>query len=596
MLYDYSSNEATESGNCSNAECESPLVIVDPPSGAQLNFPTYVTLSSIPGSVIRYTVDGTEPDSLSTTYTGPILIPSSGTVVRALAHTEDCPTGPIATAEFINPSFPFVFSYACDTPDKGGPWGVFTPDGSNDHHWQLQFTLAGATTIKRLELYQLDDDGNWTTGQAWSTDSPIHPWPDKPADEFAVFPLLLFIAAVQQHVAYQSSLGSFGVATHTWDLYGDIVIPAGGLFRLDIILGDGTKLSQTIDGTTCTATPPICPSPATPTVTGKCDGAVDVTFSGTVGRDFIIYVKSDTCSDGLWQEASNGTIDVSPKTVEIASLIQGCLHSFYVSIDEAGCGFRDSSPASATPLLDPSVSISSDKTVVDPNESFTISWNSNHIGGAVCGGCLDGQVSINNSIGCKAGNTPGSQAQSQSVCGLYTYQITGCNTCGTVVSSVQVEVRCVARCPCGLGTGSGLAMPATVLIADSLTFMCPVTDWDCGQPACGPASPLAPSGGAAVWNGTLFHRTCGSYDNFFTAIPLGGCSGPGPGTYYEIRVTIGCSSGAHKWVLSIRSGNGSAGGCFSNWWTGEKLVGDYPDGVYTRVSGCSTHPASVTVT
>lgn len=76
------------------------IVFSDPPSGSQVNFPVHVTLSSdVAGATIRYTVDGTDPDSLSTIHTGPILI-ESGVMLRAIAHREDGKEGPITSFQF----------------------------------------------------------------------------------------------------------------------------------------------------------------------------------------------------------------------------------------------------------------------------------------------------------------------------------------------------------------------------------------------------------------------------------------------------------------------------------------------------------------
>lgn len=581
MIHNYKSDEATSSGECSNAAalggCPEPLVFSTPTSGAQSGFPSHVVLSSdVPDAIIHYTTDGTEPDSLSTIYTAPILIGSSGILIRAVAHTEGCPLGPSISVQYANPSFPFVFSYACDTPDNGGEWGVFVPNANNDHHWQLQFTLPGAQTIKRLEVYQLDADGNWTTGQAWSTDSPISPV--ELGAEFDVYPLLVFEAAVQKWAAYQSSLGSFGPGAITWDLYGDIVAEAGGLFRLKIILGDNSELSQTIDGTTCTATPPLCAPPATPTLNGQCDGLMDVTFIGTVGRPYKVYQATFFCGSGIYSEVDSGTIDVSPKTVQISGLSAGCLYAFYVSVDEAGCGFRDSSPAFSGVPPNASVTISTDKTIVDPDESFTISWTSINVYTAVCGGCLAGEVSINHSIGCKPGNTSGSVSQSQSVCGVYTYQITGCNDCGTVIASVQVEVRCAATCP-------EEEQPTLVGLGGSSSFLCDLVG------GCGLELFYQPQ-----WTGLLSGAPC----QWLKASNSGvaGCVRHISGNIYEGYIIdvevkfVPLSLGGPFWQLRITA-QAVVGAPLV--WEGRRLYGSLPFGEYTKVDGCASGPATMTV-
>lgn len=596
MLHDYTSNEASDSGQCSNADCPQPNVFTFPVSGAGIAVPTYVTLTSdIEGAIIRYTTDGTDPDVLSPEYTGPFVITSPFTVIRAIAYVEGCvPASVSIDTVFTNPSFPFVFSYACDTPDNGGQWDDFSPNGVNDHHWQLQFALDGPTTIKRLELYQLDADGKWTTGQVWSTDSPINPFTDDPEKEFACFPLLVFDTAVQQWAAYQSSLGSFGPGTITWDLYGDIAFSVGSdhLWRLDIILADDSRLSQIIN-TTCTVTPPLCPPPATPTLTGKCDGKVDVTLTGTVGRPYRIFVSSIQCGTGAWSQVASGTIDVSPKTVEITGLTKGCLYSFYVSIDEPGCGYRDSAIASVLTKSDALVTISTNKTVVDPGESFTISWTSSNIGTAVCGGCLAGEVSLNQGIGCKAGNTPGSIAQSQAVCGVYTYQITGCNDCNTHIASVQVEVRCLATCATP-PFGSCIKI-APVDGEDVHGQLCDFT----GICAMGSFPAFC---GAGHWSGTLFANgspgTC-RYEAIAQGLICHYAPNPSCGWAFGGALCfLDTDVVPNRWRLTISGRDYSVPSSPVGrlLWEGEKLVGNNALGTYSRVGGCATGPSSFIIT
>lgn len=574
MLYDYQSSEATDSGQCQNVECPTPVVLTDPVSGSGVAFPFYIRLySDVPNATIRYTIDGTEPDSLSETYTEPILLASSGVVVRAIAHVEDCEPGAVTVAQFGNSLFPFRFSYACDTPDNGGQWDEWAPNGANDHHWRLVFTLAGATTIKRLELYQLDSSGNWTTGQAWATDSPINPFADSEQD-FAVFPLLVFIAAVQQWTDYQSSLGSYGAATHTWDLYGDIVVVASGLFRVDIILDDDTRLSQTIN-TTCEAVaPPLCPPPATPTATGECSGAASITFTGTVGRPYKIFYSSPLCGIPAFEEVASGTIDVSPKTVLVTGMDAGCEFYFYVSIDEAGCGYRDSATAKAVPLFDPGISVSIDKTVVDPGEEFTVTWTSQHIADVACGGCAAGEILT--PFGCMPGNVRASQVTSiTSPCGAALYEVSGCNTCGQAVAVAQIEVRCPATCvpqvPNFVTLGT---MDCDNILANcTVSNRCGGTIWDYRMYNDG-ANGCSYTGGAqiglCITSGICGIQFAGAGTTFYPEIPV-------ENSYWELTVAAG------------------AGIDFTTIWVGRKLVGNGPTGIYTRTGGCATSPATITL-
>ncbi len=599
----YESADATESGQCSNADCVDVNVISIPASGSGLAMPSYVILTaSHDDATIFYTVDGSDPSDETNPerieYTAPFLVETIGTIINASASLDGCDAGVAASVQFFNPTFPFVFSYACDTPDNAGEWDVFIPNGVNDNHWTLQFTLTGNQEIKRLELFQLDGLGNWTTGQVWSTDSPINPFAD-PTVDFECFPLLIFIAAVQQFVAYQSTLGTYGAGSHTWELYGDVAYPVGAthLFRLDIILGDDTRLSQIIS-TTCEAvTPPLCPPPATPTAEGKCDGAVDITFEGTVGQPFALFQRSNDCGTGIWEEIFNDVIATNPQTVEASGLTPGCLYEFYISIQEAGCAFKDSASVSAASLLEPEVTISTDKTIVDPNESFTIEWTSNNIGGATCGGCLDGQVSINQSVGCKAGNTSGSESESQAVCGVYTYEITGCNSCGTVVASVQVEVRCAATCdPEGQPVALGIVNVGEIFGEDCIE-LAGCTSFDCEicyEPAWDGA--LFPSSDREPLHFVCSYRTnlltCGQGGQVKFGCTYANCNEESPCMYPFSHAFIDFNAEELRWELRIYSCESPDGVLI---WTGIKLLGDNGSGVYTYNGGCAPGPASITV-
>lgn len=577
--YGYQAADATDSEAGNNLECVDVALSVAPTIGGYLFMPSYVILTSdVPEAIIRYTIDETDPTAASNPYTGPILIENIGTIIKARAFLGNCTPGPVTVLQFQSPPFPIGVTYACDTPDHGGTWGVFVPNSIPDNHWQLQFILSGSTTIKRLEMYQLDAVGLWTTGIMWSTDEFVTL---ENGSTFQAMPLLVFIAAVQQWAAYQSSLGAFGAATHTWDLYGDQQFPVSGFFRLDMILDDNSRISSVIVAGNCTGVPPTpCPSPAAPTTTALCDGEVDVTFTGSIAQNYKVFV-SEIGSPGGWTEVAAGSLAASPTTVNVSGLTKGALYYFRVELEYSGCGYQSSIAVAGVPLNDPLVSISSDKLVVDPNESFTISWSSNFIGGAVCGGCLDGEVGIDQGLGCKAGNAAGSQATSQATPGDYTYTITGCNTCGTDVASVVVSVRNVAICS---------TQPAFLTIANPTSFLCAFLGAGqygapCPVPDCVSALSFGPA-----WNGQLpLTSNC----NWESCVTGAGCSYDiGGGTLIYHSFCIWCYFSVNKWVLQMGSAGGSPNGCI---WSGEKLFGNSPLGTYTRIGGCATGPSSITV-
>lgn len=578
MPFEYSSETATDSGQCTGAECPDPVITITPVE--PIGVPTFVLItSSVPGAIIRYTIDGTDPDTLSTQYTGPFSIQNTGITVKAIAYLEDCEPAPVAiNAVFQNPPFPFQFSYACDTPDNAGQWGVFVPNSTEDWHWRLQLILSSPVTIKRLEIYQLDAVGAWTTGQVWSTDSPITT-PLAAANPFACFPLLLFIGAVQQFAAYQSSLGSFGPGTITFDLYGDQAFPAPAtnFFRVEIILSDDTRLSQTITAE-CTSTPTLCPAPDAPTLNPVClasVGRVDATFTVTIGRAWKLYAALQSCGGtGVFSQIASGTGTGGVQTVQHTGLQEGCTYAYYLSVDLVGCGFRDSNSVSVQTLIFPTVSVSTDKAIVDPGETFTISWDSSQLHTTVCNGCLAGEIKT--PFGCKPGNTSGSQLTSEAVCGIYAYEVSGCNPCASAIATVHVEVRCAAEC--------GVANPITVTVSNPTTFACPIDGACAAGNRCG-----------IVWNGQMARQ--GGADSCAYLITdgdtqgiIGGCLQPDLPCGLPVMGSIVFNSSLNRWVIQLRHPVESV-----IYFEGEKAYGSNALGTYTKTGGCSGL-SSLTVT
>src|SRR6185436_3630674 len=59
-----------------------------PESGTQVGFPLFVAISTgLVGGHIHYTTDGSDPDENSPIYGGPISIPDSQTLLKAIACT-----------------------------------------------------------------------------------------------------------------------------------------------------------------------------------------------------------------------------------------------------------------------------------------------------------------------------------------------------------------------------------------------------------------------------------------------------------------------------------------------------------------------------
>lgn len=85
-------------------------------------------------------------------------------------------------------------------PDLLGIWNVWNPDGNGDLVWRLKMEVPYAWTLERIELYQVDGDGEWTTGQAWATAQYIYPFAHQGGSSsnlngdgsFTVFPLRIY--------------------------------------------------------------------------------------------------------------------------------------------------------------------------------------------------------------------------------------------------------------------------------------------------------------------------------------------------------------------------------------------------------------------
>lgn len=149
------------------------------PNGGRFELPQTVTITcQTPGTTIRYTADGTDPNEGSAVYSGPITV-SVTTTIKACASKTGMKDSPVATANFtITPRVeaPVI------TPDAGrydSPLNVeivtatdgatvwYTTDGSNPNSKVNEYTgpiiLTGNTTVKAYAVKDGMKDSAVTT-------------------------------------------------------------------------------------------------------------------------------------------------------------------------------------------------------------------------------------------------------------------------------------------------------------------------------------------------------------------------------------------------------------------------------------------------
>jgi hypothetical protein len=208
-------------------ECpDVPSVTFDPPAGSTVAFPIYVVMTATAGDDIYFTTDGSIPTRASFRYTGPVQF-SSDAVIRAIAVRGECTS--VATYGVSDADYsPYVgdgvhtssFSRRCSTGDQAGPWFVFTPNGSSDHIFDLNLSMATNRQILDVEVYRTDTSGIWNTGKCWATQYLINPV-EQGGGTFASFPLVMFENGSKLHGEYVTSVGEFAAGAHAFTCYGE---------------------------------------------------------------------------------------------------------------------------------------------------------------------------------------------------------------------------------------------------------------------------------------------------------------------------------------------------------------------------------------
>ena len=198
-----------------------------------------------------------------------------------------CPAGwtctPITTpTQPTNPTQPIQSSNASVTAylqsansDHAGTWNVFGPGPSNlggsanDFNWNVTLNLSSSETIQSMQLISSNGLEGWSTVS--STNNPLGK---------ELYPLVVFNESKgggQVNTAYGQTLGSFGVGTVEFYLYGqpEVTTFTGG--TLTINFTDGTSVTAQVPASNITVSPTsliptttVCPvgyicSPGSPT-------------------------------------------------------------------------------------------------------------------------------------------------------------------------------------------------------------------------------------------------------------------------------------------------------------------------------------------
>ena len=353
-----------------------------PPFNAIVTYPIRVVLTVVtPGSVIHYTTDGTTPTLASPTYTGPFDL-QAGKDVYAIAFLGQCPSE-AAMSLYRDASDPDivgpdglapVLTTLCTTTDRAGQWGVFNPNGKPDINWKLNFKFADGSIIKRLELYETDAVGEWTTGRAWATKLVIQ-------GSFQSYPVVIDNAVGQINLAYTDNLNQVGSVEQDWFLFGEEAgVPASGsYYRLEIILANGDIF---YGHSTITCEPPPPPATSYNCVSGNC---VDP-GTGEGNYDTLAECQAAGCNPCTVEITASDyttTVDGEPDcecvTVDLAAQVSvtgGVLTGF--TLEGGGSYAADATPCLANPgtYQFTAYAVSNDGLCYD-NTTFMVTLNCN---------------------------------------------------------------------------------------------------------------------------------------------------------------------------------------------------------------------------
>ncbi len=236
--------------------CAQPVITADPVDGTTVPEGSYVSLFATGNATIFYTTDGTNPTNQSTLYTGPFPLVDGGSVVRAIAYSRTCISEIYEFNYELIDADSFRMQYLCNSEDRAGVFGEFSPNGTDDYCWNLVFDLPGLTKVKRVEVYETNPEGVWITGQAWATSSPIYP-AELGGRPFTIYPVVVFDSGTQINSGYVGVddyvFDPAPPGPHEWLMFGQPFVGNVGYFKLVFIYNDGVE-----DKTIVTVIPNEC--------------------------------------------------------------------------------------------------------------------------------------------------------------------------------------------------------------------------------------------------------------------------------------------------------------------------------------------------
>lgn len=344
----YKSDECNTSGAGTGITRDCPKDITltfDPPPGTHVIFPIYISITSDPTTAtIRYTTDGTVPNDSSMIYTGPILVPNAGTTVKAKGFIYGCNEGATFEGTWIPFNFNITFGAHCNqTVDYVGWWAPygtgFAPDTYNDYQWYLNCSDFFTFEWLWIEIYMLDSNMQWNTGQLWSTKEYIT-LPN--GTLFHAMPLMVFDDnfGVPLNIAYQNDLGSL-VGPLDYTMFGQPQFSpplVNGFWKIKIVQEGQDPIYRTVSVNDClppvTPPPTPCPPVETPVIsqTANC-GELLITFTVNAAfNGWRIYRRTASPVTGDWALLTSA-VGVGAISFTDSTVTTGTEYQYYVSCE-----------------------------------------------------------------------------------------------------------------------------------------------------------------------------------------------------------------------------------------------------------------------